>query len=71
MAYPNGISATYGYDDVYRLLQANILEGTENFTDEAVGNRLTGPGAKDTAYQFNAANEMTFGRKLGYAYDTY
>lgn len=60
---------SYGYDDVYRLLQANITEGTENFTYDAVGNRLTGPGSKDTAYNFNAANEMTHGRKLAYAYD--
>ena len=60
---------SYHYDVVYRLIQTVAPYGTENFSYDAVGNRLTGPGAKDTGYLHNAANQMTQGRKLGYSYD--
>ncbi len=60
---------TYGYDEVYRLLQAVTPRGTENYTYDEVGNRQTGPGAKDTAYRYNNGNQMTSGRTFGYTYD--
>jgi len=60
---------TYVYDEIYRLRQAVTARGTEKFTYDDVGNRQTGPGPKDTAYQHNEANQMTHGRKLGYGYD--
>lgn len=62
---------SYDYDEVYRLKQAVTTKGTENFTYDEVGNRQTGPGAKDTGYAYNAANQVTTGRKLQYTYDDY
>jgi len=41
----------------------------EAFSYDQVGNRLTGPGAKDTGYLYNSGNQMTQGRKLTYGYD--
>ncbi|WP_041245337.1 phospholipase A2 [Geotalea uraniireducens] len=58
----------YLYDVVYRLLNAASPK-PETFTYDAVGNRQTGPGAKDTGYLHNAGNQMTQGRKLAYGYD--
>uniref|UniRef100_A0A831UGN7 RHS repeat protein n=1 Tax=Geobacter metallireducens TaxID=28232 RepID=A0A831UGN7_GEOME len=58
----------YLYDTVYRLLTVTSTK-PEAFTFDPVGNRLTGPGAKDTAYLYNAGNQMTQGRKLSYGYD--
>lgn len=65
---PNG-SEQYSYDTIYRLTQAKTPNGTENFSYDTVGNRLTGPGAKDTAQLYNAGNQMTRGRQFGYTYD--
>lgn len=62
-------SETYVYDSIYRILQAVTPRGTENFTYDAVGNRLTGPGPRDTGYQHDAANRMTKGRQYSYTYD--
>lgn len=59
----------YSYDAIYRLTQAITSKGTERFTYDVVGNRLTGPGAKDTGYLYNAGNQMTKGRQFSYAYD--
>ena len=60
---------TYGYDPVYRLIQAATPFGTEQFTYDAGGNRLTGPGPKDTKYRYDAGNRMLVGRVFGYLYD--
>ncbi len=60
---------TYGYDPVYRLTQAATPSVTEKFTYDSVGNRLTGPGPKDTKYQHDADNRMLMGRVFGYLYD--
>jgi RHS repeat-associated protein len=65
----DGGSESYNYDPVYRLTQAATPRGTENYSYDAVGNRLSGPGPKDTKYQYNAGNQMIFGRILGYLYD--
>lgn len=62
-------SETYAYDNIYRILQAVTPRGMENFTYDAVGNRLTGPGPRDTGYQHDAANRMTKGRQYSYTYD--
>lgn len=59
----------YAYDPVYRLQQSVSPKGGENFTYDAVGNRKTGPGAKDNGYQYNNGNQMTYGRLLSYLYD--
>lgn len=61
-------SETYGYDELYRLTSLTATK-SEAFTYDAAGNRLTGPGASDTTYQSNSANQMTQGRKLTYGYD--
>jgi len=60
---------TYSYDPVYRLTQVATAGGVENYGYDAVGNRLSGPGPKDTKYQYNAGNQMTAGRVLSYLYD--
>ena len=62
-------SETYAYDSIYRLLQAVTPRGSENFTYDAVRNRLVGPGPRDTTYQHDAANRMTKGRQYSYTYD--
>jgi len=75
--YPSGNRATktgtinesYSYDDIYRLTQAVTPKGTEKYSYDDVGNRLTGPGAKDTGYQYNDGNQMITGRILAYIYD--
>ncbi|GFE56722.1 RHS repeat-associated core domain-containing protein [Geobacter sp. AOG1] len=59
---------TYAYDLVYRLLTVTATK-PEVFSYDAVGNRQTGPGAKDTGYLYNAGNQMTQGRRLAYGYD--
>ena len=56
------------YDTIYRLLTVASTK-PEIFSFDPVGNRLTGPGAKDTAYLYNSVNQMTQGRKLRYGYD--
>ncbi|KIE42209.1 hypothetical protein SE37_06020 [Geobacter soli] len=63
------LAATYVYDELYRLTDAVTAKGTEKFTYDDVGNRQTGPGPRDTAYEHNAANQMTRGRTLGFDYD--
>lgn len=69
----NSGTQSYTYDEIYRLQQAITPQGTENYTYDAVGNRLTGPGAKDTASQqagaYDAANRQLVGRKLTYDYN--
>jgi RHS repeat-associated protein len=60
---------SYTYDSIYRLTQAITPRGTENYGYDAVGNRTSGPGPKDTRYVHDAANRMTSGRMLDYAYD--
>ena len=62
---------TYLYDEIYRLLTVTSSK-PEAFTYDAVGNRQSGPGPKDTGtgfYQHNDANQMTKGRRLSYGYD--
>lgn len=59
---------TYGYDELYRLTNVTATK-SEAYTYDPAGNRLTGSGASDSAYQSNAANQMTQGRKLTYDYD--
>lgn len=63
------INETYLYDEIYRLTKAITPRGTENFTYDEVGNRQTGPGPRDTGYQYNAGNQITAGRTLSYQYD--
>ena len=58
----------YFYDTIYRLLTV-VSSKLEAFSFDPVGNRLTGPGAKDTAYLHNSGSQMTQGRKLRYGYD--
>ena len=59
----------YNYDPTYQLTQAATPKGAENYSYDAVGNRLTGPGPKDTKYQYNAGNQQTRGRIFGHDYD--
>ncbi|RII25980.1 MAG: hypothetical protein CXR30_17610 [Geobacter sp.] len=59
----------YGYDELYRLISRVVAGGTENFTYDAAGNRLTGPSPKDIGYQYDDANQMTMGRTFGHTYD--
>ncbi len=61
---------TYGYDELYRLLTVTSTK-PESFNYDAVGNRQHGPGATDTAYVPNSANQLIQGRKLAYAYDNF
>jgi RHS repeat-associated protein len=65
---PSG-TEDYQYDELYRLTQAATPNDSENFSYDAVGNRQSGPGAKDTAYLYNEANQLLEGRTLHYAYD--
>jgi RHS repeat-associated protein len=58
----------YLYDVIYRLMTVTS-DKPETFSFDAVGNRQTGPGAKDTAYLYSTGNQMLQGRKLQYGYD--
>jgi len=58
-----------GFRGHHTKLQAATAGGVENYGYDAVGNRLSGPGPKDTKYQYNAGNQMTAGRVLSYLYD--
>ncbi|MDO8445254.1 MAG: RHS repeat-associated core domain-containing protein [Deltaproteobacteria bacterium] len=68
----------YSYDAIYRLLQSlpAKLQGkditqdnkAEAFNYDPVGNRLTGPEAKD-GYTYNTANQLTSDRMHQYEYD--
>jgi RHS repeat-associated protein len=58
----------YLYDTIYKLLAVTSSK-MESFGYDAVGNRLRGPGAKDTAYLHNAGNQIIQGRRLAYGYD--
>jgi len=63
-------SATYGYDDLYRL--GTVTTGKpEGIEYDPVGNRENGPTPDDTVYKTNEANQMTKGRKLSYLYDNF
>ena len=59
----------YRYDEVYRLRQATAPDRTENFSYDALGNRLAGPGPKDIKYLYDAANRLLVGRIFGHDYD--
>jgi YD repeat-containing protein len=56
-------SATYFYDEIYRILNV-VSTSPENFTYDDAGNRKTGPGPLDGPYVHNDANQITIGRKL-------
>lgn len=64
---------SYHYDDTYRLTQTDSLKGSEKYTYDDVGNRMEGPGPKESlplvTYAYDDANRMTHGRQLGYTYD--
>jgi len=64
-AYP----AAYLYDEVYRLKDAVSPGGTEKYEYDDVGNRIKGPGPKDTKFAYDAANRMTRGKLFGHDYD--
>lgn len=64
------VNETYFYDDIYRLDHAVTARGTEKFTYDDVGNRLTGPGPKNIDYQYNDGNQMVAGNTLSYLYDS-
>ena len=63
-------SASYLYDEIYRILNVTSLNKPEAFTFDDAGNRKTGPGPLDTAYLHNDANQTTTGRKLVYEHDS-
>jgi RHS repeat-associated protein len=65
---PTG-TENYNYDATYRLTQAATPKGTENYSYDQVGNRLTGPGPKDSKYQYNANNQAIRGKIFGHDYD--
>jgi RHS repeat-associated protein len=58
----------YDYDPLYRILNV-ISANPAAFTWDGAGNRLTGPGAADTNYQYNNANQMTAGKSHAFSYD--
>ncbi len=59
---------TYDYDELYRLL-AVTSDKPESFAYDAMGNRQSGPTTADSAYRYNAANQMIQGLRLAYGYD--
>jgi RHS repeat-associated protein len=66
--YLNGITSNYGYDAIYELLQ--VTQGgstTENYSYDAVGNRLSSTGVP--TYSYNSSNELTSNSSGGYTYD--
>ena len=66
---PGALTYTYGYDPIYELLQATRSSDghiTEKYTYDAVGNRLTSPGAP---YTYNTSNELTAREGVPYTYD--
>lgn len=63
------VSESYNYDEIYRLTDAITAKGTERYTYDDVGNRQSGPGPKDTDYQYNDGNQIITGRTLSYIYD--
>lgn len=65
----DGEQWSYIYSDLYRLLEKVSPTQPEKFVYDPIGNRQIGPGAKDTDYLHNKANQMAQGRKLGYGYD--
>lgn len=66
-------TASYTYDPLYRLTQADTPKGAERYSYDDVGNRTGGPGPKESlpivTYAYDAANRMTHGRQLTYDYD--
>lgn len=64
----DGDQWNYLYNELYRLLEKVSPAQPEKFVYDAIGNRQSGPGAKDTDYLHNRANQMTQGRKLEYGY---
>ena len=64
----DGDSVDYSYDAVYQVTAAQSSLDDEGFSYDAVGNRTAGPSATDS-YTHNAANQMTQGGELSFAYD--
>nr|WP_279384291.1 hypothetical protein [Geotalea toluenoxydans] len=54
---------------MYRLTDAVTAKGTEKYTYDDVGNRKSGPGPKDTNYQYNDGNQLITGKTLSFLYD--
>jgi len=67
-AYTPG-STTYYQDQFGQVTQVVIPSIREDYQYDEAGNRKSGPGAKDTAYLPNAANQMQQGRMFSYTYD--
>jgi len=66
MAAPDG-THSYQYDNLYRLTQVTYPDPvTDNYTYDAVGNRLT---KESTNYTYDAADQMTDAGGTGYGYD--
>jgi YD repeat-containing protein len=66
--YLNGITSNHGYDAIYELLQ--VTQGgstTENYSYDAVGNRLSSTGVP--TYSYNSSNELTSNSSGSYTYD--
>src|SRR5271157_4844519 len=66
--YLNGITSNYGYDAIYELQQ--VTQGgstTENYSYDAVGNRLSSSGVP--TYSYNTSNELTATSSGSYTYD--
>ncbi len=59
----------YTYDEIYRLTDALTAKGTEKYTYDDVGNRQSGPGPKDTGFQYNDGNQIITGKTLSFLYD--
>ncbi|HCE67305.1 MAG TPA: hypothetical protein DER40_07235, partial [Geobacter sp.] len=67
-AYTPG-STTYYQDQFGQVTQVVIPTIREDYLYDEAGNRTIGPGAKDTAYLPNDANQMQHGRMFSYTYD--
>lgn len=66
---PGTTTYSFGYDPIYELLQATRSSDgstTEKYSYDAVGNRLTSPGAP---YSYNTSNELTAREGVPYTYD--
>lgn len=64
LAYPNGLSAVFGYDESNRLNDINLLNGAAGiarftYTHDKVGNRLTeGESAGTNSYAYDPLNRL-------------
>src|SRR5205823_6301262 len=62
-------TSTFSYDPLYELTQ--VLQGatsTENYTYDAVGNRLSSLGV--SPYNYDSSNELTSAPSTTYTYDS-